>query len=84
MENLIGSTGRIINWDKPLPHYVVAMHRLTRLGKDTSHAGSQNQFVEFDLTSEEGQVLKSKFPDLIDAERVMFIYSDERRYRICL
>lgn len=55
-----------------LPLFVVALHRLARLGKGTLYAPSK-RFVKFAITDE----LASKWVPLRDAASVILIYRDQ-------
>lgn len=58
--------------------YIVALHRLARLGQATTYGGNHNRLVEFNLETKEGEQIKEKWPPLRDATRVWLIYRDRR------
>lgn len=54
------------------PLYVVALHRIARLGRADIYAGQRNRFVQIAITPE----LEEKWKMLENVERVTLIYKD--------
>lgn len=61
-----------------IPPFVVALHRLARLGRATVYGGLHNRLVQIDLDDPKGEVLSGKWDALEGVTRVYLIYDDRR------
>ena len=59
-----------------VPLYIVALHRLARLGKASRYAFTNNRAAVFEL---DGNLLQKKWVDLQDAERISILYHNDAR-----
>jgi hypothetical protein len=77
------STGKpvsIIDGSETVPFWLVALHRLARLGKATDYGtgiDTQHKIARFDLSQENGDIIQAKWGYLADALSVSIIYKEK-------
>lgn len=67
----------VVSFSGNVPLYMVAAHRLTRLGLASVYSTTK-RLVQLNLTTPSGEIFAAKWPPLKDAQALTIIYQDRR------